>query len=50
MKRGETGRNGEKQNNWKKKTPKTGRKWMILKETGRNRKKHEETGRNGKKR
>ena len=32
------------------KTPKTGRNWMILKETGRNRgKKQEETGRNRKK-
>ena len=38
--------------NWKKKTPKTKRNWMILKETGRNRKKQEkkeETERNRKK-
>ena len=35
----ETRRNGKKQKNWKKKTPKTGRNWMILKETGINRKK-----------
>ena len=30
-------KNGEKQKHWKKKTPKNGRKWMILKEAGRNR-------------
>ena len=45
----ETGRHGEKQKKWKKKTQKNRRKWMILKETGRNMKKHEETGRNRKK-
>ena len=43
-----TGRNGKKLKNWKKKTPKTRRNWMILKEKGRNRKKQEETGRNRK--
>ena len=32
-----------------KKTPKTGRNWMILKETGRNRNKQKETGRHSKK-
>ena len=46
----ETGRNGEKQNNWKKKTSKTRRNLMILKETGRNMKKREETVTNGKRR
>ena len=39
MKLEETGRNGKKQKNGKKKTPKTGRNWMILKEIGRHRKK-----------
>ena len=33
--------NRKKQKSWKEKTQKTGRKWMILKETGRNRKKQE---------
>ena len=49
-------KNKKKQKNWKKKTPKTGRNWMILKEigkkqeeTGRNRKKPKETVRNSKK-
>ena len=42
-------RNRKKQKNWKKKTPKTRRNWMILKETGRKRKTQEETGRNRKK-
>ena len=32
-----------------KKTPKTGRNWLILKGTGINRKKQKETGRNRKK-
>ena len=52
MKMVETERNGKTQKNWKKKSPKTGRNWMILKETGRtgrNRKKQEDTGRNRKK-
>ena len=46
---GKTRLNGKKQKNSKKKTPKNGRNWMILKETERNRKKQEETGRNRKK-
>ena len=41
---------GQTEKNWKKKTPKTRRKWMILKETEINRKKNEETWRNGNKR
>ena len=42
------GRNGKKKKNWKKKTQKTKRNWMILKEKGRKTKKQEETGRNRK--
>ena len=38
-KKDETEINGKKKKNWKKKTPKTKRNWMKLKETGRNRKK-----------
>ena len=48
-KQDETGRNRKKQKNWKKKTLKTGRNWMILNETGRNRKTQEETVRNSEK-
>ena len=33
--------NRKKQKSWKEKTQKNGRNWMILKETGRNRKKQE---------
>ena len=39
----------ETEKNWKKKTSKLVRNWMILKETGRNRKKQEERGRKRKK-
>ena len=50
---GKTRYNGKKQKetekNWKKKTPKNRRNWMILHETGRNRKKQKETVRNRKK-
>ena len=48
-KQDKTGRNRKEQKNWKKKTPKTEGNWMILKETGRNRKKQKETRRNKKK-
>ena len=38
-----------KKENWKIKTQKTGRNWMILKEKGRNQKKQEEAGGSSKK-
>ena len=44
MKPEETGRKRKQEE----KPPKTERNWIILKETGRNRKKPEETGRNSK--
>ena len=47
-KQDETRKNRKKQKNWREKTPKTGRNWMILKETARNMKKHEQAGRNRK--
>ena len=46
MKREETGKNRK---SGRKKTPRTGRNWMIPKETGRNRKKQEEKEKNSKK-
>ena len=46
MKQLEMGRN---RTTGRKNTPKIGRNWMILKETGNNRKKQIETGRNRKK-